>query len=161
LPVPLRFLCNDSLRLPDTTHSAKVMQLQVQTDCSVHSLRDAFVYILQNHYFICQLFAATSCLLLHHIIVTTICRLPTPVVDWQQEMTNYNCQVKYGCNPYRIGALAPVSQLCSCIIKLQFLYLRFHVLIYYSPINTMHFCYCRERPIIYVQICSVLSSSQH
>jgi len=38
LPVPVCFLCNDSLKLSDPTHAAKVRQLQVQTECSAHSL---------------------------------------------------------------------------------------------------------------------------
>jgi len=79
----------------------------------------------QSHYFIWQLSAATSCSLLHRIIAATLCQLPTREADWQREMTNDSCQVKCGCNPYRIGALASVSLLCSCIVKPQFFYLKF------------------------------------
>ena len=88
------------------------------TDCSVHTALCTvsamhFVYILRSHYFICQLSAATSCLLLHRIISITLCRLPTRVAERQREVTNNSCQVKCGCNPYRIAASALVSLLCS------------------------------------------------
>ena len=50
---------------------------------------------------------------------------PTRAADWQREMTNDSCQVKCGCSPYSIRALASVSQLCSHIVSFQFLYLKF------------------------------------
>jgi len=40
---------------------------------------------------------------------------------WQREMTNDSCQVKCGCSPYMIRALALVSELCSYIVRLQLL----------------------------------------
>ena len=59
------------------------------------------------------------------ITVATVCRLPTRAADWQRKMTNDSCQVKCGCKPYMICALAWVSQLCSYIVGLQSLYLKF------------------------------------
>ena len=45
---------------------------------------------------------------------------PTRAADWQRERTNDSCQVKCGCSPYMIRALASVSQLCSHIVSVQF-----------------------------------------
>ena len=91
--------------------------------CIISVLR--WVSLLRIHYLIWQLSASTSCSLLHRIILATLRRLPTWAADWQREMTNDSCQVNCGCNPYSIRALASVSQLCSYIVSLQFLYLKF------------------------------------
>ena len=152
--------------VPDTTHAAKVRQLQVQTDCSVHNhSMPRVVSFLKIHYFTWQLSAATFCSLFHRIIVATICRLPTRAAAWQREMTNDGCQLKCGCNPYRIGALASVSQLCSYIIVLRFLYLKFFLSAFFLSSNIIAFFrlgrFHHSWPPIYVQICSTLSSSQH
>ena len=86
-----------------------------------------------------QLSAATSCSLLHCIIVATVCRLPTRAADWQRGMTKASCKVKCGCNPYMIRTLASVSRLCSYIIRLQFLYLKIFVLLYSLSSNIVVF----------------------
>ena len=103
------------------------------------------VSVLQLHYFICQLSAATSCSFLRRIIVAPLWRLPTRAADWQGEMTNDSCQVKCECNPYRIRTLASVSQLCSYSIRLQLLYIKFM------------FCFILSLQILL--LCVTLSSS--
>jgi len=111
--------------MPDTTHAAKIRHLHVQTYGSVYNL--GAVLCLQS---IKPLFYLTnicrqSYSFLHRIILTTACRLPKRAADWQREITNDSCQVKCGCNPYRIAALALVSQIYFYIIRLHFLYLKF------------------------------------
>ena len=91
--------------------------------CTISVLR--CFYILQIHYFIWQLSAPTSCSPLRRITVATLCRQPTRAADWQRGMTSDSCQIKCGCNPYMIRALASVSELCSYIISLQLLCLKF------------------------------------
>jgi len=97
LPVPVCFLCNERMQTPNPTHSAKVRHLQVQTDCSVHTLGAAFgLHSRKPLFYLINIFRqflfAPSTYYCNH-------RLPTGATDWQREMTNNSCQVKCGCNP--------------------------------------------------------------
>ena len=82
----------------------------------LHTSNPLFYLTTISHQF---LFAPSSYYRSHTL------RLPTRAAAWHREMTNDSCQVKCGCSPYMIRALALVSELCSYIIGLQLLCLKF------------------------------------